>query len=228
MADVPLTDETLARVLAPPTSDAASCGICSVIGSSAWFLTDDDGEITQDTLSGKEQAVAKLVEHLRFGPHLKTSWVSRCPCCSTLYVAEQPRGGSFADEGWYRASPQEVLQVDLLRWNRKPGAVLRRRADGVFVIIRDPNERRVESLRAVLRDVRERLQRPGNDFTFSSWQGQADAVAELDRRIAELGAGQHPDVSVLFAPTGPLQEVAIHSGWGDEFLELANRFDAAR
>ncbi|MBM4779347.1 MAG: hypothetical protein GQE15_16695 [Archangiaceae bacterium] len=222
--DVLLTDEVLARVLAPPTSDPARCSICSVIGSSAWFVTNDDGEITQDTLSGKAQATSQLVEHLRFGEHLKTKWVVRCPLCSTLYVAELPRGRSFADEGWYRVTLDDLLAEELLRWNRKPGAVLRRRSDGVFVIVAEPRE----SLSAVLREVRERLQRPGNDFTFSSWENQADALAELDLRIAELDAGNRPDVSILFAPTGPLQEVAIHSGWGDAFLELANRFDAAR
>jgi len=29
----------------------------------------------------------------------------------------------------------------------------------------------------------------------------------------------------LFAPTGPIQEVSLSSGWGQEFLELAERFD---
>ena len=27
--------------------------------------------------------------------------------------------------------------------------------------------------------------------------------------------------------TGPIQEVALSSGWGDAFLDLADRFDAA-
>jgi hypothetical protein len=31
----------------------------------------------------------------------------------------------------------------------------------------------------------------------------------------------------LFAPTGPIQEVSLSSGWGDMFLELAKRMDAA-
>jgi hypothetical protein len=29
------------------------------------------------------------------------------------------------------------------------------------------------------------------------------------------------------APTGSLQEISISSGWGDEFLEIAARFDRA-
>jgi hypothetical protein len=34
-------------------------------------------------------------------------------------------------------------------------------------------------------------------------------------------------MEVLFAPTGPIQEVSISSGWGEAFLSLAERFDAA-
>jgi hypothetical protein len=35
------------------------------------------------------------------------------------------------------------------------------------------------------------------------------------------------ELRVLFAPTGPIQEVSVSSGWGDAFLELADRFDDA-
>ena len=34
-------------------------------------------------------------------------------------------------------------------------------------------------------------------------------------------------MAVLFLPTGPIQEVSLSSGWGDEFVALADRFDAA-
>jgi len=32
---------------------------------------------------------------------------------------------------------------------------------------------------------------------------------------------------VLFAPTGPIQEVSLSSGWGDAFLKIAEQFDRA-
>jgi hypothetical protein len=35
------------------------------------------------------------------------------------------------------------------------------------------------------------------------------------------------DPGSLFLPTGPLQELAISSGWGAEFLRLADRYDCA-
>ncbi|MET7426496.1 hypothetical protein [Dactylosporangium sp. NPDC005555] len=54
------------------------------------------------------------------------------------------------------------------------------------------------------------------------------SVGELDEAVAVVRAGGTPvGPAILFAPTGPIQEVAISSGWGDAFLELADRFDAA-
>lgn len=29
----------------------------------------------------------------------------------------------------------------------------------------------------------------------------------------------------LFLPTAPLQEIALHNGWSDEYLEVAEQFD---
>jgi hypothetical protein len=87
-----------------------------------------------------------------------------------------------------------------------------------------------QELLNVLRQARALLALPGNDFAWSSWEDAAAALAELDRHIATIESGQLPprlDLSVLFAPTGPIQEVSLSSGWGDEFLALAARFDAA-
>lgn len=82
----------------------------------------------------------------------------------------------------------------------------------------------------VLREARGLLALPGNDFVWSSWQDEDAALLELDTLIAALEAGRLPsrlDLSILFAPTGPIQEVSISSGWADEFLVLASRFDRA-
>jgi hypothetical protein len=87
-----------------------------------------------------------------------------------------------------------------------------------------------QELAGVLREARSLLARPGNDFAWSSWQDADAALAEVDWLIAALAAGRlpsRPAVSVLFAPTGPIQEVSLSSGWGEEFLALAARCDAA-
>jgi hypothetical protein len=82
----------------------------------------------------------------------------------------------------------------------------------------------------VLREARALLARPENDFDWSSWMDAGAALNEVDGLIAELESGRLPDqgdVSFLFVPTGPMQEVSLSSGWGSAFLALANRCDAA-
>ncbi|HEX6873729.1 MAG TPA: hypothetical protein VF163_21730 [Micromonosporaceae bacterium] len=84
------------------------------------------------------------------------------------------------------------------------------------------------ALLAVLAQVRALLARPDNDFTWSSFAGTDAALAELDAIADRIRAGAPPPstLNVLFAPTGPIQEVSLSSGWGDEFIVLADRLDA--
>jgi hypothetical protein len=87
-----------------------------------------------------------------------------------------------------------------------------------------------EELIAVLQEVRALLARPDNDYAWSSWPGPESALTEIDGLVARIKQGASPsrlDLEVLFAPTGPIQEVSVSSGWGQRFLELENRFDAA-
>jgi len=87
----------------------------------------------------------------------------------------------------------------------------------------------MRQLLSVLRDTRAKLADSGNDFTWSSWEDQPAALAELDHHLSALAAGQIDKLvlDVLFAPTGPIQEVSLSSGWGDDFLALALRYDTA-
>jgi hypothetical protein len=87
-----------------------------------------------------------------------------------------------------------------------------------------------DELLALLARARGLLELPGNDFAWSSWTDAAAAIEEIDRFISGLREGQGVDLTVLqtlFAPTGPIQEVSLSSGWGKEFLTLAKQFDQA-
>lgn len=69
-----------------------------------------------------------------------------------------------------------------------------------------------------------------NDFSWSSWGDAAAAIRELNQHLASLRSPGRPDVegmSVIFAPTGPMQELSLNSGWGEPFVKLASYFDAA-
>ena len=73
------------------------------------------------------------------------------------------------------------------------------------------------------------LARPQNDFSYSSFQNAAEARAEIDALLARVLGGDLDalgELRVLFAPAGPIQEVSLRSGWGDEFMAVAAEFDA--
>lgn len=81
---------------------------------------------------------------------------------------------------------------------------------------------------ATIEEARRLICLPDNDFAWSGWADAADALAEIDPLLDALKADRLPDprhLALLFAPTGPLQELSISSGWGAEFLALAERFD---
>ena len=82
----------------------------------------------------------------------------------------------------------------------------------------------------ILQETRALLARPENDFAWSSWENGEAALKEIDSLIASVRRGTLSDPTDfvwLFGPTGPIQEVSVSSGWGDMFLELAKRLDAA-
>jgi hypothetical protein len=88
-----------------------------------------------------------------------------------------------------------------------------------------------QKLLQVLRDTRALLARPGNNFDWSSWKNAEAAIEEVDILIERVSLGATTDgseLAVLFAPTGPLQELSLSSGWGHAFVDLAQRFDDAR
>lgn len=85
-----------------------------------------------------------------------------------------------------------------------------------------------DELIEVLNSAIELLSLPENDFCWSPWEDKDTALSEIYNLINQIRAGDIPprlDVSVLFAPTGPIQEVSISSGWGDIFLRLAEKYD---
>jgi hypothetical protein len=80
----------------------------------------------------------------------------------------------------------------------------------------------------VLEAALELISLPDNDFAWSSWANEFEAKTEIQSLLELVRSGNLPErikVSVLFAPTGPLQEVSLSSGWGEPFLKVAEAFD---
>lgn len=87
-----------------------------------------------------------------------------------------------------------------------------------------------EKLEQIVIRARELVSLPDNDFTWSSWIDGPAALEELYQLLVRLrnrDLGAIATLGVIFAPTGPMQELAISSGWSSEFDQLAADFDSA-
>lgn len=88
----------------------------------------------------------------------------------------------------------------------------------------------VEELIAILEEVVGILKLPDMDVAWSHYNNVEEAVEDMNQHIARLRRGdlsKMEDLTLLFAPTGSLQEISISSGWGTPFLDIAARFDRA-
>jgi len=88
----------------------------------------------------------------------------------------------------------------------------------------------LELLIYVLEASLELISLPENDFCWCFWADSDEAKAELEGLINSLKAGVLPartHFAVLFAPTGPLQELSLSSGWAETFLKVASKYDEA-
>ena len=82
----------------------------------------------------------------------------------------------------------------------------------------------------ILEEVVRIVDRPETDVAWSQYNNVQETVKDIKHHIARLqndDFSRIEDLAMLFAPTGSLQEISISSGWGDEFLEIAARFDRA-
>jgi hypothetical protein len=85
-----------------------------------------------------------------------------------------------------------------------------------------------EALLHVLESAIELVEIPDNDFSWSYWEDADHAKAEINKMISVIKSGGLPnrvEVAVIFAPTRPLQEVSISSGWAEPFLKVAEKYD---
>jgi hypothetical protein len=87
-------------------------------------------------------------------------------------------------------------------------------------------------LATVLRRVAELLSRDDPDAGWYAY-GAGDLRSKVNHFLQHADADlplnetEYDTLRFLFAPTGPLQETSMASGWATEFLTLAARFDDA-
>ena len=81
-----------------------------------------------------------------------------------------------------------------------------------------------------LHKLKELLSLPSTDVCWSTYNSPDEVISDL--ALIENGISNNDPHSIeqllhLLAPTGNLQEISISSGWGHEFLNIAEALDAA-
>jgi hypothetical protein len=69
---------------------------------------------------------------------------------------------------------------------------------------------------------------PDSSVTWTHYNNPKEVIRELDNDIINLRKGSLETLEKLktdFLPTCTFQELAITNGWGDYYLELADKFD---
>jgi hypothetical protein len=85
-------------------------------------------------------------------------------------------------------------------------------------------------LAGILNDVVAVCEASPQNVDWAGYEDQSELLEDLRQHIRRLRTGDLrglSDLRVLFLPTGPLQDIAIDSGWHEIYLVLASRFDEA-
>jgi len=88
----------------------------------------------------------------------------------------------------------------------------------------------ISILQKQLQRLKYLLSQPSTDVSYSKYISPKEVIDELD--LIEKKVLKFDDVAVnkllfLIAPTGDLQEISISSGWGYEFLDIAEAIERA-
>lgn len=84
-------------------------------------------------------------------------------------------------------------------------------------------EKLIEILNAIKGTVK-----PDSNLLWTHYNDPQEIILELEKVINELRNGDFKTIEKLkvdFLPTCTFQELAISNGWGDYYLELADKFD---
>ncbi len=85
----------------------------------------------------------------------------------------------------------------------------------------------IEELIEIIKNLKGKIT-DDSDMGWTGYQDSKQLRDDLETYILELQAGNATSIEkikTLLLPTGTLQEHSISNGWGDEFLDLSERFD---
>ena len=88
----------------------------------------------------------------------------------------------------------------------------------------------VDTVNKQLLLLRHLLLMPNTDVSWSSYNGADEVISDLDNIQEGLlinDKASKDRLRLMLAPTGALQEISLSSGWGNEFLEIAESIEKA-
>lgn len=91
----------------------------------------------------------------------------------------------------------------------------------------DTNEKEIIQ---ILEAVKKLILEPRSNLSWSTFDSKDELVFEIDAHIHKLRGKDYSNVKaliLLFTPTSDFQEISLSSGWGNEYLNLSERFDNA-
>jgi dATP pyrophosphohydrolase len=121
---------------------------------------------------------------------------------------------------WLRYS--EAMKI--LKWDSNKTALWELNCRLLNIDPRDVEEILVN----LLDEIKEIIRTQDTDVLWSSFDTKEDFLKELDNHIQRFQNNDFSSIEKLiglFLPTGDLQEIAISSGWGEEYLAISKKFD---
>lgn len=88
----------------------------------------------------------------------------------------------------------------------------------------------IDMIKSQINRLIELLECPDVDVIWSSYDNPEQVISDIktiENSILNGDIKAIDKMKFLLAPTGDLQEISISSGWGDEFLEIADTIEIA-
>ncbi|MHA2183269.1 MAG: hypothetical protein ACXAAH_17760 [Promethearchaeota archaeon] len=85
-----------------------------------------------------------------------------------------------------------------------------------------------ENLIRLLKEIIEIVNTRDTNMVWSTINTKEELLLELENHIKRFQNNDFSSIEQLiglFLPTGDLQEIAISSGWGEEYLSISKKFD---
>ena len=119
---------------------------------------------------------------------------------------------------------QYLEAIKILKWDNNKTVLWELNCRLMNIDPKDVNEILID----LLDNIKEIIRTRDTDMLWSIFETKEDFLKELDNHIQKFQNNDFSSIEQLiglFLPTGDLQEIALSSGWGEEYLAISKKFD---